>query len=86
MNNQPIEIWRQTSRNGKYPHTDTVESYDGSYSEDDVDMIIEMNEDEYTRSLLANSSEVADYASWFGIAPEKKIKIVLLKIETGQEQ
>lgn len=71
-----LEVYIRTG-NGSHFHTDSIK-WTEDYSEDAEVLEYElMNEDRYNRTVLANTSEYADFHEWYG---DKDMTVLCIEI------
>lgn len=66
-------------------HSDYIESVDLAYSEVknmEVDEWYVMDEEEYSRTILANTSEYADFEQWYD---DKDARVLIIMVSEGKD-
>lgn len=85
-NYQEIEVYEANCRGKYYPsefHTDNCISTDDYTDESEVGFYELMDEEDYNDSIMANTSECADFNEWYG---DKEAKILCIMLADFEEE
>lgn len=76
-----IEVYEPNSRGNHYPnhfHTDNCKFTEEFTDESEVGLYELMDEEDYNHSIMANTSDYADFEEWYG-NKEAKVLCIMLK-------
>lgn len=81
-----VEVWQYTDKSHRL-HSDFIRNIDGQYAIDCYEFCEAhdyriMDEEEYNATVLANTSEYADFDSWYG---NKDAKVLVIMIDHNKE-
>ncbi len=72
-----FEVWMYKDKS-KRLHTDYIKNIDDEYDENlEVDNYYIMDEDEYNKTVLANSGEYANFEEWYD---NKNAKVLVIMV------
>lgn len=77
-----IEVYKPNSGGNHYPnhfHTDNCKFTEEFTDESEVELYELMDEEDYNHSIMANTSEYADFEGWYG---NKEVKVLCIMLKT----